>query len=117
VQHTTYSEHHFAFEDEASEEEATKEEATEEDDLEVALEIELPPVGNINVSEDAPTNPFADDVHVEDDSSNNDVLGELPSGGDASVDNDPYHKMLVESAIDYSFADRLATSRVGVQLP
>jgi hypothetical protein len=62
---------------------------------------------NFNVSEDAPTNPFADDVHVEDDSSNNDVLGELPSGGDASVDNDPYHKMLVESAIDYSFADRL----------
>ena len=41
MQQTTYSEHHFAFEDEASEEEATKEEATEEDDLEVALEIEL----------------------------------------------------------------------------
>eukprot|EP00970_Alexandrium_tamarense_P020769 scaffold15643_cov400-Alexandrium_tamarense.AAC.1 len=66
--------------------------------MEAALEMDNPPVGNIYLSEDAPTNPFADDGHVEGDSSNNDILGEF---------NDPYHKMLVESAIDYSFDDRL----------
>eukprot|EP01082_Thalassiosira_pseudonana_P012844 g11526.t1 g11526 contig57:12471-13358(-) len=86
-----------ALEDEASEKEVTKEAATNEDDPLASLEIDIPPVGNINLSEDAPTNPFSDDGHVE-----------LTSDGDALlVDNDPYHKMLVESAIDYAFADRL----------
>jgi hypothetical protein len=83
-----------ASEDEALEDKASEEEASNKDDMEAALEMDNPPVGNIYLSEDAPTNPFAD----EGDSSNNDILGEF---------NDPYHKMLVESAIDYSFDDRL----------
>jgi hypothetical protein len=83
-----------ALEDEASGKEVTKEAATNEDDPLASLEIDIPP---INLSEDAPTNPFSDDGHVE-----------LASDGDALLDdNDPYHKMLVESAIDYAFAERL----------
>ena len=83
-----------ASEDEALEDKASEEEASNKDDMEAALEMDNPPVGNIYLSEDAPTNPFADEGA----SSNNDILGEF---------NDPYHKMLVESAIDYSFDDRL----------
>jgi hypothetical protein len=83
-----------------------------DDDDDDASGYASPPVGNVNVSADSQgpsqltqiASPNVQDRETEFSICNS--PGEFSSLQEASVD-DPFHRMLVESAIDYSFGDRV----------